>query len=217
MKSRNIITMFTALLAAPLLLLASGCGGDEASKQPATPAQANAQDNAKANAKKDAQAARATAQDTAAPQAPGMQRMMQRCPMMVEGVDVRATDTENGIAMVFTTTKGDVEDLRNRVRGMAEMYNTQHAQGGFQWHRMGQGAGMGGGQGMRHGAGTGAGKGMGPMPAAVATVENVEGGARLVLIPRDPAQREALRARVRMHVERMRGHECPMMMMGQQQ
>lgn len=211
MKSRRFVMTFIAFLASPLLLVGSGCGGDKDSKQPATPAPAAAPDASRTTPPADG--------DTATPGAPGMQRMMQTCPMMVEGVTMQATDTESGVAMVFTTSEGDVEDLRRRVRAMAEMYNTQHARGGFQWHRMGgQGMGMGrgGGAGPGHGMHGGAGGGMGPMPAAVAAVNDVEGGARLVLTPRDPAHLEPLRARVRMHVERMRANECPMLMPQQQ-
>lgn len=48
------------------------------------------------------------------------------CPMIVEGATVRAEDTEDGAALVFTTT-GDVTDLRNRVGRLAAMHNQMHA------------------------------------------------------------------------------------------
>jgi hypothetical protein len=49
------------------------------------------------------------------------------------------------------------------------------------------------------------------MPAATASVEDVEAGARLVLKPKDSAELEALRAPLKQHAERMQHGGCPMM------
>jgi hypothetical protein len=46
---------------------------------------------------------------------------------------------------------------------------------------------------------------------ADARVEDVDGGARLTLTPKDPADLAALRARVRAHVEHAKTGHCPMM------
>ena len=51
-------------------------------------------------------------------------------------------------------------------------------------------------------------------PAATASVEDIEGGARLVLRPKDPAQLAALREHVHKKAEQMAGGECPMMSLG---
>jgi hypothetical protein len=130
------------------------------------------------------------------------------CPMKVPGVAVSTSDTEGGVGIVFTTATGDVSDLRARVRKMAEM----HA------HR----GGMHGGGGMMkdgpdggtedHGMMRGCMMGKaGGMHDATATVEDVEGGARLTLKPKDGAQLDALRAHVRNCQDRMQNGECPMM------
>ena len=115
------------------------------------------------------------------------------CPMAVEGTSVTVEHVEGGAALVFTTT-GDVADLRERVRGMAEMHARRHSEG-----MMGHGGGHGGGM---------------MMPAAEASAEDVPSGARLVLRPADPADLDVLRERVGMHAERMGAGECPMMSAG---
>lgn len=109
------------------------------------------------------------------------------CPMHVSGTTVVAADVEGGAALAFTTHTGDVAELRESVRRMAEMHNRHHAAGGM---RMVGGA---------------------TMPAATASAENVDGGARLVLRPSDPTQLRALREHARMQTGRMAGGECPMM------
>ena len=52
------------------------------------------------------------------------------------------------------------------------------------------------------------------MHAATASAEDIEGGARLILQPKDAAQLGALREHVRMKAQRMAGGECPMMSPG---
>lgn len=135
----------------------------------------------------------------------GEQKMASMCPMMVPGTRVTSEDIEGGTAMVFTTTSGDVADLRARARRMAEMHN-QMGQ-----HMMGPGmhGGMHGGEGM-HGGGEGMQSGM-MMVASDATVVDIEGGARMELRPRDPAQLDELRAQTRKHSQRMASGQCPMM------
>lgn len=60
-------------------------------------------------------------------------------------------------------------------------------------------------------AGTYGGHGSGEMlvPAATASFEEIESGGRLVLRAEDVAQVEALRERVRVHVEHVNRGECP--------
>jgi hypothetical protein len=53
--------------------------------------------------------------------------------------------------------------------------------------------------------------GRGKMPAASVSVEDVEGGSRLILRPRDPGSLEALRKHASECIERMQSGECPMM------
>jgi hypothetical protein len=140
--------------------------------------------------------------------------------MQVAGATVSAKDTDRGAALVFVTKTGDVVDLRQRVRQMAEWHNQHHfgpmmmgagQDGGY--GMMGRGRGMmGRGRGMMgrgmmgHGDG---GYGMAMVPAT-ASVEDVEGGARLVFIPKDAAQLATLRAHVQERATRMVPGECPM-------
>jgi hypothetical protein len=51
----------------------------------------------------------------------------------------------------------------------------------------------------------------GMMLPFTAEYEEVSGGIRLTLRPKDPARLEEFRAQVRQHAERMKNGECPMM------
>lgn len=144
------------------------------------------------------------------------------CPMRVPGTTVAATEVEGGIGLSFTTTTGDVAELQQRVRRMAEMHNQRSAHtmmgghgapapGADAEHPHGAQAGTG-----HEGGGRGAmmmGGAM-MMPAATAATEDIEGGARLILQPEDPAQLGALREHVRMKAQRMAAGECPMRSLG---
>ncbi len=123
------------------------------------------------------------------------------CPMKVSGTTVAATDVDGGIALTFTTKGESVAEVRQRVRRMAEMHN--NAGSGEHQHVAGAGAGhVGGGQGgMMMGGGM-------MMPAATASVEDLEGGARLILRPNDPAHLATLQEHVRMKAKRMAHGEC---------
>jgi hypothetical protein len=136
-----------------------------------------------------------------------MQQLRAGCPMVVEGADVAVADTEEGAALTFTTEAADVGDLRARVQHMAQMYGMHAGQRGMRWHHMGgQGKGRGSpGMGMGHMAGRG------PMPAATATVIEVDKGARLELRPTDASQLDPLREHVRWHQQRMESGECWML------
>ena len=159
---------------------------------------------------------------------------MAMCPMHVAGATVSAKDTDSGAALVFMTKTGDVAELRRRVRQMAEWHNQHHSgpmmmgagqDGGYGMMgrgrgmmgrgdgmmgrgdgMMGRGRGMMGGGMMGHGDG---GYGMAMVPAT-ASVEDVEGGARLVFIPKDATQLATLRAHVQERATRMAPGECPM-------
>jgi hypothetical protein len=135
------------------------------------------------------------------------QGMMGMCPMKVPGTTASVADTGDGVAISFTTpSTGDVAELRRRVRHMAEMHDRPH--------------GM-----MRGGAmavpkeatppprTSGMGMSRMKMVPSTAAAEDVEGGARIVLVPRDPAQLAELRQHARDHVGQMSRGECPMMAM----
>ena len=125
------------------------------------------------------------------------------CPLQLQGTTATVEDVDGGVAIRFTTT-GDVAELRRRVTERVA------------WHTAGPHPGMGPGRGMGQG-GRGAGRGAPVMAhqemmAADARVEEVEGGARMVFTPPDPARLEALRSEVRAHAAQMTATgQCPMM------
>ncbi|MEZ4237484.1 MAG: hypothetical protein R3F59_15325 [Myxococcota bacterium] len=135
------------------------------------------------------------------PDASELAAMARTCPAAVGDLALSVEDTDAGVAMTFTTA-GDAADLQARVQHLADMY----ARGGMRgprWQRMG--GGMGRGAGMGPGGG-----GLGPMPQAAATVEPLDNGARLVLVPADPADLAALRDRAHRHGDRLSTGECPL-------
>ena len=113
---------------------------------------------------------------------------MEMCPMGVPGTQIAVADVDGGIGVTFTTS-GDVADLRARVHPMAEMHASRVS---------GEHAGMMSGMHMQ-------------MVPSRAVAEDIDGGARVVLTPNDPAQLDALRAQANQHADMMRRGECPMM------
>lgn len=106
---------------------------------------------------------------------------MEACPMAVQGGEVDVADTDAGVALTFTTKSGDVEDLRERVQAMAEMYQAHDCH--------------------RH---------KGPMPAVTAVVALVDQGASITLSPKVDSELELLREHVREHRAHMSEAECRM-------
>ena len=108
--------------------------------------------------------------------------MMQNCPMKISGADLSVTNVENGIILTITTKSGDVADLRSRTENMAKMHSASST-------------------GDMHGR----------MMAFSIRYEEVPNGARLTLAPKDLAQLEEFRAKVRQHAEQMLKGDCSMM------
>jgi hypothetical protein len=106
------------------------------------------------------------------------------CPTAVPDTNAQATDTADGIAMTFTTS-GDVQELRTRVRAMADGMDERSdaTRTGDPESRRAMGGGT-----PRNADG--------PMPATHARAEDVTGGARIVMRPVDPSQTEEWRRRV---------------------
>jgi hypothetical protein len=154
-------------------------------------------------------AAAAESQDSAVPEPEEdsaiMQQLRAACPMVVEGTEATASDTENGVAFTFRTDEGDVGDLRSRVRHMAWMYEMHRGRGAMRWHHMGR-RGMGG-MGMGQ-MGMGRMAGSGPMPAAKTRITDIDKGVRLELTPVDPSQLESLREHARWQQQRMESGNC---------
>lgn len=196
-------TMRLAIVAAALSSAALWSCNNNEKAQPESAA--SAQQQAPQQAQPAQQAPQAGSPQAMPPGGPGMmQQMRAGCPMIVQGADVAVADTDNGVALTFTTQAGDEEalrDLRQRVQHMAQMYEMHRGRGHMMWHRMGRGrAGMAQRGGM--------GPMGGPMPAARATVTDIDRGARLELTPADPAELQALREHARWHQQRMQSGEC---------
>ncbi|HET9622932.1 MAG TPA: hypothetical protein VFP84_16285 [Kofleriaceae bacterium] len=93
--------------------------------------------------------------------------------------------------MTFTTT-GEVAQLRDRVRHMAAMHEHMMGDGAEASPKMGDGHPM-------------------MMVPSTARAEDIDGGARIVLVPKEPAQLAALRAQVHAHADHMASGHCAMM------
>ena len=144
----------------------------------------------------------------------GMMPMMgagDPCPMGVPGTAVQATETSDGMSMAFTTT-GDAGEVRKRAHGMADRMNGQ-ASGAMGMSGMMMKGGDGG-AGMMMGSGMGhAGMMMGgSTPPMNVQVDDIDGGARLRMTPRDPSRVAEMKKHVQQHAQMMnQGHGCPMM------
>lgn len=108
------------------------------------------------------------------------------CPAAVPGTEVSVENTPDGVALSFTSTN-DVAEVRRRTRAMAAMHE----------HMMESGGMMEPGEMM--------------MVPSSARAEEIDGGARIVLTPTDPAQLAALRAHVHAHANQMASGHCRMM------
>lgn len=113
------------------------------------------------------------------------------CPMPVAGTTVIATEVDGGMALVFTTT-GEVGEVRQRVRRMAELHNAHPAR---TQERSQQAKDQGG---FAHE----------PMPDSVATAVDVEHGAQLTLVPKAAADLSVLREHARQHADRINRGDC---------
>jgi hypothetical protein len=118
-------------------------------------------------------------------------QMMRNCPMHLPGAKVEVLDTADGVALTLTADAGSVDELRRRVQFLVSRHNER-----FDKLRV-----------MPHAR----------ILAGKATYEEVPNGAKLMLVPRDPAQLEAFRTQVHERVERLQGGDCLMMeeMMGE--
>lgn len=125
------------------------------------------------------------------------------CPMEVPGTKARAENVSGGVAIVFTTTQGDVADLQQRVQQMADLHNQHHAQGQTTAGQAQQGAQAQQGQ---------QGAQAHSMIPAQARAENTARGARLVLIAQSAKQVKQVRQEIRKHAQQMvSSGQCSMM------
>lgn len=129
------------------------------------------------------------------------------CPMEVPGTTVSAQDVEGGVALAFTTSSPQVDEVRRRVQHMAAMTEGE----GIDDTQGKTPAETGEHEGMHEGMHEGAKEETAPLAEVVdsATAENIENGARLTLRTDDPAELAQLRQRAREHAQMMARGECP--------
>ena len=131
------------------------------------------------------------------------------CPVHVPGTLVEVADAQDSVALLFVTRGGDVAELRNRVRSLAEtpgQANASPTGGGHQAMQHGMMGCMMMGHGSEHGSSNAA---QPPEMAAWATVEDIADGARLTLVPIPPTSLGALRSLVHQDARTMQHGECP--------
>lgn len=149
---------------------------------------------------------------------PQAMQQMRACPMQVEGTVVEVEDTDDGVALVFTTPTGDVAELRDRVQHMGMMLEHHGADGRMHWGRDDRVDGRGQMRGPRQGTRQGQGARRGPQPRGPmrlpdvdTAVEEIDQGARLVIRPRDEAQLARVRETAHRHHDRLRQGDCLLM------
>ncbi len=115
------------------------------------------------------------------------------CPLGVPGASVDLQETPQGVALVFTSPE-HVDELRERARYAAAMH--------------GPDAHLGAGHDGSHGSGGQHGLQAMQLPPVHAAVVDVDGGARIELVPTDADDRVALLEKTRDGVNRMRTSAC---------
>lgn len=139
------------------------------------------------------------------------------CPVHVPETTVASSEVEGGASVEFTGA-GDVDGRRRSVRRMAELQSQHGFEYGMEVGPYGAGTPAYGERGNRGGAmgnndpmggnGMGVGHTMSASRTMTAVVDDIDGGARLVLRPRNPEHLKALRERARKWTEQMAGGEC---------
>jgi hypothetical protein len=162
-------------------------------------------------------------------------RYSEACPMHVSGTEVTAQTVPNGAALVFTTTQ-DVNQLREQVDRFADAHNelAEHmsakgegappsssmggmdaeAQGAHSMY--GEQRSIDAAENMEEGhAGAGSTGVETSTPSSFvpsrAEVQEIDGGAEIVLTPRDPSELQALRQNVEQQARQMASGACPLM------
>jgi len=115
--------------------------------------------------------------------------MVTGCPLGVSGALATIESDEQGVALTFLTAPERVDELRARTRHAAEFH--------------GPDAHLGLGHAGTHGQGGQHGLHAMQLPPTRATVTDVKAGARVELVPVDPADRGALEAKAQDGVRRM--------------
>jgi hypothetical protein len=116
------------------------------------------------------------------------------CPFGVNGAEVVVNDTNEGAVMTFTTTPEKVNDLRERVADAAAMHGPGEQVG------KGHDPSM---PGAKHGDGGHHGLKAMQFPPMRATMDKMDGGAKLTLVAQVPTDVPALQAKARERAKAM--------------
>lgn len=119
---------------------------------------------------------------------------MTMCPAMIPGVEVATEEAPGGIAVTLTASPGQVAEVRERVRRVADMHTRMQERQPVRGEEPGMGKDT---------------RCMMKLPDSDASVEEIEGGSRIVLSAKNPEDIEELRAQVRQHAEHMKHGGCP--------
>jgi hypothetical protein len=125
---------------------------------------------------------------------PDQARFAGACPLGVPRAHVVVEDTSDGVALTFTASPEQLDDLRLRARHAAAMH--------------GPGAHLGPGHAGAHNDGGEHGLQAMQLPPAHATVTDVDGGTRIALVPSDAVDRDALVEKVHERGQRMNILAC---------
>jgi hypothetical protein len=120
--------------------------------------------------------------------------LVEACPLGVPGTRLRAGETGDGIEVLFTTRASNVEELRLRVRDQGRVHGPER-------HR-------GRGHFGEHGGARDHGLRLWALPPIRTSVEDIAGGAKLVIAPVDPAHRDDVRRAVSERVGSIAAADC---------
>lgn len=120
--------------------------------------------------------------------------LAEACPLGVRGTRLQIGDTPNGVVVLFATRPSNVGELRRRVRDQAQVH--------------GPGDHEGGGHLDEHEGARDHGLKLWQLPPVRTDVEDTPTGARLVVVPLDPARRDAVRVHLVNRAARIRKPGC---------
>jgi hypothetical protein len=122
--------------------------------------------------------------------------LLAACPLGVNETRIAVTDTDDGFALLFTTTRpSKVDELRDRVRDQARAN--------------GPGRHAGRGHGGRHSGEHDHGLRLWTVQGIRVSVDDIAAGARLSVVAEDPAKKETILRSVVRRVAELEAKGCP--------
>lgn len=116
------------------------------------------------------------------------------CPLGMPSTRIRIADTKDGVDLFFSTTMSGVDELRTRVRN-------QSTANGPNRH-------VGAGHEGKHAGGHGHGLQLWSMGEVKTSVEETANGAKISIVPVDPARRDTVRKLVIERVALLESRGC---------